>query len=163
MCRSNFKLLPFRVAQPLALGGLIAYYTPNQTDITERQAYYYALGVILCSLCCNLIIHPTLMGVFHTGMQARIACCSLIYRKSLKLSKTALGDTTVGQVVNLLSNDVNRFDTASMFFHYLWVGPLQTLVIAYLTYDELGFSALIGIACLLLFIPLQSEYTKIHF
>lgn len=63
----------------------------------------------------------------------------------------------MGQVVNLLSNDVNRFDVASVFFHYLWLGPLETLVIAYFTYEELGVAALIGIACLLLFVPLQSK------
>lgn len=87
----------------------------------------------------------------------RVACCSLIYRKSLKLSKTALGHTTVGQVVNLLSNDVNRFDVAVITFHYLWLGPLETIVVAYLAYEDLGASGLIGIACLLLFIPLQSN------
>lgn len=146
-----------RVVQPLVLGELIAYFSPNQTEISETQAYYYALGVILCSLFSVLVVHPTIMAVFHIGMKARVACCSLIYRKALRLSKTALGDTTVGQVVNLLSNDVNRFDVAVMFFHYLWIGPLETLVIAYFTYEELGVSALIGIACMLLFVPFQSK------
>lgn len=98
-----------------------------------------------------------MMAIVHLGMKTRIACCSLIYRKALRLSKTALGDTTVGQVVNLLSNDVNRFDNAAMFLHYLWLGPLETLIVGYLTYNELGVSAIIGVACLLLFIPLQSK------
>lgn len=144
--------------QPLVLGGLIDYYTPNQTEVSERDAYLYALGVVLCSLFNVAIMHPAMMAVVHLGMKTRIACCSLIYRKALKLTNTALGDTTVGQVVNLLSNDVNRFDNAAMFVHYLWLGPLETLVVGYLTYRELGISAVIGISCLLLFIPLQCKY-----
>lgn len=106
------------------------------------------------------LTHPYMMGVLHLGMKLRVACCSLIYRKSLKLSKTALGNTTAGQVVNLLSNDVNRFDVAVIFAHQLWVGPLETVLVTYLMYQQVGVSAVIGVGFLLMFIPLQSEYAR---
>ncbi|XP_077294803.1 putative multidrug resistance-associated protein lethal(2)03659 [Arctopsyche grandis] len=145
-----------RVIQPIFLGRLIAYYMPNQTTITKDQAYIYAGAVVLCSALNVFITHPYMMGILHMGMKFRVACCSLIYRKSLKLSKTALGETTVGQVVNLLSNDVNRFDTAIIFLHYLWIGPLGTIIMTYMMWQEIGESALIGVAFMLMFIPLQA-------
>nr|CAD7423626.1 unnamed protein product [Timema monikensis] len=81
---------------------------------------------------------------------------SLIYfLKSLKISLAALGDTTVGQVVNLLSNDVNRFDMAIVFLHYLWIGPLEILIITYLLWNDMGWSAIFGAFIMLLFIPMQ--------
>jgi ABC transporter transmembrane region. len=70
---------------------------------------------------------------------------------------TALGETTAGQVVNLMSNDVNRFDVAVIFLHYLWIGPIETFVVTYLMWVEVGPSAAIGVASLLLFIPLQGD------
>lgn len=88
-------------------------------------------------------------------MQFRVALCSIIYRKSLKLSRNSLGNTTVGQVVNLLSNDVGRFDASFVVFHYIWLGPVETVLITYLMYHEIGWSALIGIAIILLFVPAQ--------
>jgi ATP-binding cassette subfamily C (CFTR/MRP) protein 4 len=70
---------------------------------------------------------------------------------------TALGETTVGQVVNLMSNDVNRFDVAVIFLHYMWIGPIETFVVTYFMWMEVGPSAAIGVASLLLFIPLQGD------
>lgn len=68
-----------------------------------------------------------------------------------------MGETTAGQVVNLMSNDVTRFDVAVVFLHYLWIGPIETCVVTYFMWREVGVSAAIGVASLLLFIPLQGD------
>ncbi|XP_011301163.1 probable multidrug resistance-associated protein lethal(2)03659 [Fopius arisanus] len=147
-----------RVLQPLALGRLLRYYSTD--NVTKTEAYLYASGVILCSAVNIFVVHPYMMAILHMGMKMRVACCSLIYRKALKLSRTALGETTVGQAVNLLSNDVNRFDVAIIFLHYLWIGPLETAIITYFMYQEVNISAVIGVASLLMFIPLQGWLGK---
>lgn len=139
--------------QPIFLGYLLEHY--SSVLVTKDSAYLYAGGVVLCSALLIFVMHPYMMGIFHMGMKMRIACCTLIYRKALRLSRTALGETTIGQAVNLLSNDVNRFDIAIIHLHYLWIGPLETIIIAYFMYDQVEVSALIGIAVLLMFIPLQ--------
>lgn len=95
--------MAFKVTQPFFLGKLVAYYSRAEGDISE--AYLYAGAVVLCSAINVLFIHPYMLSQLHLGMKLRVAACSMIYRKSLRLSKTALGDTTAGQVVNLLSND----------------------------------------------------------
>lgn len=100
------------------------------------EAYFYATAVVLASAVNVILMHPYLLSQLHLGMKIRVAMCSMIYRKSLKLSKTALGETTVGQVVNLLSNDVGRLDLAIIFIHYLWVGPLETIIVTYMMYQE---------------------------
>ncbi|KAF5287553.1 hypothetical protein FQA39_LY15882 [Lamprigera yunnana] len=147
--------LCFRVSQPILLGQLVAYFMTDYEHLSQKDLYLCAAGVIGCSLVIVFVTHPYMMGILHVGMKMRVACCSLIYRKALKLSKTALGQTTVGQIVNLLSNDVNRFDVAVLFAHQLWVGPLETFVVTYFMYQEVGISAVIGVVFLLLFIPVQ--------
>ena len=74
----------------------------------------------------------------------------------MKLSNAALGKRTIGQMVNFLSNDVNRYDNCTLFIHYLWSAPLQLLIVVFLTWQQIGPSTLMGAALVLLFVPLQS-------
>ena len=66
--------------QPLLLGGLIRYFTPN-SQVTEMEAYLYAMGVSLCAILIAVAHHPYFFGVTRMGMQMRVACCSLMYKK----------------------------------------------------------------------------------
>lgn len=147
-----------RISQPLFLGGLIRYYSSNNKNVSE--AYFYAGAVILCTAINVIFMHPFVLTTLHMGMKLRVAMCSMIYRKSLRLSKNALGDTTAGQIVNLLSNDVGRLDLSIIFLHYLWVGPVETVILTYLMYREIGLASIFGVIFLLMFIPLQAYLGK---
>ncbi|KAJ8943853.1 hypothetical protein NQ314_009623 [Rhamnusium bicolor] len=133
-----------KLSQPLLLGKLMNYYTPNQTTVTLEEAYIYASMIVLTSLLYVVTYHSFNLSLQHLGMKIRIACCSVIYRKTLKLSKKALVKTTIGQMINLLSNDVNRFDNCFRYFHYLWAAPIETVLIMYLLYGVVGATVLMG-------------------
>jgi ATP-binding cassette subfamily C (CFTR/MRP) protein 4 len=95
-----------RLTQPFFLGKLIDYYASENPAVND--AYIYSGAIVLTCALNVLSTHAYMQVNFHVGMKLRVAACSLIYRKSLKLSKNALIDTTSGQIVNLLSNDVGR-------------------------------------------------------
>ncbi|CAG2062679.1 unnamed protein product, partial [Timema podura] len=79
---------------------------------------------------------------------------------SLRLSHTALGETTVGQVVNLLSNDVSRLDFILIHLCYLILGPVQAVLVTYFMWNIIGVSSVLGVLATLLFIPLQGYIGK---
>ena len=79
-----------------------------------------------------------------------------MYKKALKLSRASVGQTAVGQIVNIMSNDVNRFDEFTIFASYLVVAPIQTAIIVYIVWTYLDVACLAGIGLLLLFIPFQA-------
>ncbi|KFB46275.1 AGAP004603-PA-like protein [Anopheles sinensis] len=150
-----------RVAQPLLLGELVSYFTPNQDTISERDAYLYAGGVIACSLLSVISFHPFIYYIFQLGMKFRIGASCLIYNKVLKLSKsTTASDGLNGKIINLLSNDVGKFDIALCFLHDLWKGPMEAILLGYFIYLQIGYSGLLGMAFLLSFIPLQAWVGK---
>ncbi|XP_023034344.1 probable multidrug resistance-associated protein lethal(2)03659 isoform X1 [Drosophila willistoni] len=147
-----------KVTQPICLFGIMSYFAGTDPDITKAQLY--AAGLIAGSVFTVVFGHPYMLGLLHLGMKMRIALSSLIYRKALRLNRSALGETTVGQVVNLLSNDVGRFDTVLINIHYLWLAPLELVLVTYLMYIEIGVSSLFGVAVMLLFLPFQSYLGK---
>ena len=58
--------------------------------------------------------------------------------------------------MNLVSNDVRRFDEAMPFWVFLWAGPLELAIVVLMISLELGAAAAFaGIAALLALIPLQ--------
>lgn len=60
-----------------------------------------------------------------------------------------MGDMASGQVVNLLSNDVSRFDIMCIFLHYMWAAPVLTVIIMYLFVRDGGLPALCGFSVIL--------------
>ncbi|XP_024844836.1 ATP-binding cassette sub-family C member 4 isoform X2 [Bos taurus] len=152
-----------RVVQPIFLGKMISYvenYDPNDSAALH-EAYGYAAALSACVLVWAVLHHLYFYHMQRVGMRLRVAVCHMIYRKALRLSSSAMGKTTTGQIVNLLSNDVSRFDQVTMFLHYLWVGPLQAIAVTVLLWMEIGISCLAGMAVLIILLLLQSCFGKL--
>ncbi|XP_014237759.1 multidrug resistance-associated protein 4-like isoform X1 [Trichogramma pretiosum] len=152
-----FLTVVVRVVQPLTLGILIYHFDPCSTT-TASQAYLLASGVVLMALLQALVGHHSNFGQFEIGMRLRIACSALVYRKITRLSSSASAQASGGgAVVNLLSNDVARFEQLFYCAHYIWVMPLQASVIAYLIWRHVGWAALAGVCLMTLqTIPVQA-------
>ncbi|KAI4565339.1 hypothetical protein MJT46_009682 [Ovis ammon polii x Ovis aries] len=101
-----------RVVQPMFLGKMISYVENYHLSDSAalHEAYGYAAGLSASVLVWAVLHHLYFYHMQRVGMRLRVAVCHMIYRKALRLSSSAMGKTTTGQVVNLLSNDVNRFD-----------------------------------------------------
>lgn len=152
-----------RVVQPIFLGKIIDYFEKYDPDDSAalHTAYGYAAVLSLCTLILAILHHLYFYHVQCAGMRIRVAMCHMIYRKALRLSNSAMGKTTTGQIVNLLSNDVNKFDQVTIFLHFLWAGPLQAIGVTVLLWVEIGISCLAGMAILVILLPLQSCIGKL--
>lgn len=140
-----------KITQPIFLGLLVSRYS----DSDRSSTYYYAGAVVLCSVLNVLFSHSNMLNQFHCGMKIRVALVSIIYRKALRLSRTSLQSTTSGKILNLLTNDVGKIDNAMLGLHQIWLGPLETIVVIVLVYQQIGLSALSGILILGLLSPAQ--------
>lgn len=78
----------------------------------------------------------------------------------LRLSKGALTHISSGQVVNLLSNDVRRFDEICYYLNYIWITPIQVIFFLYrynykiLNYYYIFFLSHLGFQFIIIFVIL---------
>ncbi|KAF5273605.1 hypothetical protein FQR65_LT04604 [Abscondita terminalis] len=152
--------LIFRPGQVIFLGYIVSHYLDVSKN-TVSIPYFHVAGLLLSSLGSLCVIQLTLLEGLHTGMDIRIAACCLIYQKALKLNQSAFGETTVGQMINLLSNDVGVFDRAITLYQLIYISPIQLVIFTVMLYLEMGVSSLVGMSVLIIFIPLQSLLGKL--
>nr|KAF6337901.1 CF transmembrane conductance regulator [Pipistrellus kuhlii] len=137
-----------KAVQPLLLGRIIASYDPDN-KVERSIAIYLGIGLCLLFILRMLLLHPAIFGLHHIGMQMRIALFSLIYKKTLKLSSRVLDKISIGQLVSLLSNNLNKFDEGLALAHFVWIAPLQVALLMGLLWDLLQASAFCGLAVLI--------------
>lgn len=66
-------------------------------------------------------------------------------------------DGIAGQAVNLISNDVSRFDWLMSFTHDVWRPPLAAAFAGYFIYQQVEYAGLLGMSILIIFMPLQGK------
>ncbi|KAL2310771.1 hypothetical protein Nmel_002439, partial [Mimus melanotis] len=147
-----------KIVQPIILGRIINYFENYDAsdELALNFAYCHAGVLSVCTLILATMHHLYFYHVQRAGMKLRVAMCHMIYRKALRLSNVAMAKTTTGQIVNLLSNDVNKFDQVTIFLHFLWAGPLQAIAVTVLLWMEIGPSCLAGMAVLIILLPVQT-------
>ena len=111
-------------------------------------------------------------------MQIRISAVAAIFAKTLRLPSTGIQSSSSntqtkskddksyeksnintlssGQIMNLVSNDVERFLVTTLFISYIFWAPLQGIVILILGTRQIGPAFAVGIGFLFfVFVPLQ--------
>lgn len=99
--------------------------------------------------------------VCHNALKVRVAICGLMYKKILKISQTAVADSSTGKIVNLMSNDVNRFEFMLKFGSALWCSPILTVLVGYLLWCEVQWAGMIGLAIVFIIVPIQAYAGKL--
>uniref|UniRef100_M4ACX3 Canalicular multispecific organic anion transporter 2 n=1 Tax=Xiphophorus maculatus TaxID=8083 RepID=M4ACX3_XIPMA len=153
---SCFKLLQDSImfVNPQLLRMLISF--TSQKDVPIWWGYTLAFLMFFAAILQTLILHRHFQYCFVTGMNVRTALIGAIYRKSLVITNAAKHSSTVGEIVNLMSVDAQRFMDLTTFLNMLWSAPLQIMLALYFLWQNLGPSVLAGVAVMVMLIPFNA-------
>ena len=81
--------------------------------------------------------------------------------QSLRLSNSARRQSTVGEIVNLMSVDAQRFMDLAAYLHLIWSAPLQIVLSIVFLYITMGPSVFAGVGVMILMIPINAIFASI--
>lgn len=73
-------------------------------------AYFAMIGFCLCALSQSITLHPMNYTTLKTGQAIRVSVQKLMMDKLMVTTTSSLHTNYGGQLINLVSNDVSRFD-----------------------------------------------------
>ncbi|XP_072337955.1 multidrug resistance-associated protein 1 isoform X3 [Scyliorhinus torazame] len=127
----------------------------NNENAPAWQGYFYVMLLFLCALIQTLILHQYFQICFVTGMRLKTAIIGAVYRKALVISNAARKTSTVGEIVNLMSVDAQKFMDLITYLNMIWSAPLQVILAMYFLWQNLGPSVLAGVAVMVLLVPIN--------
>ncbi|XP_064151704.1 ATP-binding cassette sub-family C member 6 [Loxodonta africana] len=148
----------FRFIVPKLLGLFLEFI--GDPKAPTWKGYLLVVLMFLCACLQTLFEQQHMYRLKLLQMRLRTAITGLVTRKVLALSSGSRKASAVGDVVNLVSVDVQRLTESVLFLNGLWLPLIWMVVCFILLWQLLGPSALTAIAVFLSLLPLNFFITK---
>ncbi|KAG0238087.1 hypothetical protein BGW42_007641 [Actinomortierella wolfii] len=124
----------------------------------EMGGYGLGIAMLLMAAVMTTTYQQFNVRAFRVGIMARTILTDAVFRKATVLSARSHLAFPDGKIINLMSTDVSRIDTACVQALIAIACPIFILVVIGLLIDLIGPSALIGAAILLFANPIQAYF-----
>lgn len=141
---------------------ILGFQSNHHQKLPIVRGFMIAFAMFLVGFTQTSVLHQYFLNVFNTGMYIKSALTALIYQKSLVLSNEASGLSSTGDIVNLMSVDVQKIQDLTQWLNLIWSGPFQIIICLYSLYKLLGNSMWVGVIILVIMMPLNSFLMRIQ-
>lgn len=128
--------------------------------IPLTKGFMIAGSMFVVSVTQTAFLHQYFQRAFDLGMKIKTSLTSVIYNKSLVLSNETKQESSTGDIVNLMSVDVQRLQDLVQNLQIIWSGPFQIILCLLSLHNLLGKSMWAGVLIMLIMIPLNGVIAK---
>ncbi|PVV05245.1 hypothetical protein BB560_000238 [Smittium megazygosporum] len=146
----------FKIIQAYMIGFLVKFLKGSNEPVYKGIIYASVLSISTL-FCANAEQHYFFPAT-RLGYRVRIGLISLLFQKALDTSSSSL--VSNGEAINIISNDVQPFESGLHFLNHLWLGPLELILSIAFLWLNIGISSFVAIGCYLLMIPLQTLVSR---
>ena len=111
------------MAAPQIMKLMIDFVESRALGYTEQywKGYLYGFLLLAATIFQSIMLGQYFERMYIVAMNVRASMISTIYRKSLRMSNSAKKESTQGQIVNLMSVDVQRFMVRGHFPFFVYL------------------------------------------
>ncbi|KAJ6498330.1 P-loop containing nucleoside triphosphate hydrolase protein [Mycena vulgaris] len=155
-----------KAAQPFLVNAMISFIGSYATDEPQPGQWGWALAGMF-ALVFLTMAGATGLYYYYIALSStfiRGALIEAIFRKTLLLDTSGTANSRGGQVVSLMSTDVERLTLNVEGFHRLWSSFVLVGLGLFILYDQLGIAfvaALIIVVLVAVLVPYLSKNTRL--
>lgn len=120
------------------------------------RGFMIAGGMFVVSVTQTGFLHQYFQIAFDLGMKIKSSLTSVVYNKSMVLSNESKQQSNTGDIVNLMSVDVQRLQDLVGYVQIAWSGPFQITLCLVSLHGLLGNAMWAGVVIMIVMIPLNS-------
>ena len=158
-CASGFVVCRVVVWIGLRLRAM-AFLGMADPDVSETRLYMYAGLMSGLTFFRVFFLHCGALQQWFSGMEIRAAAIGVLFRKVHSLRAENLSSIPSGQLISLMSADVERFIMV-WFLHSVWLSPLLVAAVIAIGYQQIGWSILAGVGVWSVLLPTQLFFGRV--
>ncbi|KAF1747020.1 hypothetical protein GCK72_023478 [Caenorhabditis remanei] len=144
---------------PLLLKSLIRF--TEQLERPMWQGIVLSFTMFISAELSSILLSHYFYLMYRVGTRVQTCLTAAVYRKTLRLSNAARREKTVGEIVNLMAIDIDRFQQITPQTMQYWSNPFQIGLALFLLFQQLGVSVFSGVAVMVLLFPINFVITMI--
>ncbi|XP_023225489.1 multidrug resistance-associated protein 4-like isoform X2 [Centruroides sculpturatus] len=142
--------------------GLTVRYFENRQEWNHYNVYVTIAGFFTVTAIYLFTYNINLFMTEYYAMKLKVAFCTLTYRKAIRLSSSSLEKSNMGQMVNLLANDISKFQNRIFSIALLFTSPFFIIFSILTLWPYYGWTILMGFLVVFLFLPIQFALSKLY-
>lgn len=146
---------------PYLISDLVGFLNEKKTTSLTR-GYLIALGFLGAKFVETLTQRQWIFGARQLGLRLRAALISHIYKKGLVLSSRSCQTHTSGEVINIMSVDIQRITDFMWFINTFFMLPIQITLAMVILHINLGMGSLVGLAATMILMSGNIPLTRVQ-
>ncbi|CAL1536758.1 unnamed protein product [Lymnaea stagnalis] len=142
------------VCGPLLLILLLSYMEARSPGV-EWQGYCVCVLMLIVGQFRIAVFNFSMWTSYKLGMVVKSVLITAIYKKAMRISNEAKKESTVGDIVNLMSVDAQRIQEFLIKISFCHTTPIQVIVSILIIYLLIGPAVLVGFLVVIILMPLS--------